>query len=189
MAAAAESFKAQEYIERDARNALVISTGAAGVALSVGIGAMYIFVMPQGGAISLEMFPIVLIAYAFGARCGTAAGALVGFLNMLVDPYIVGPVQAALDYPLAYGCLGLAGLRRWPRAAVTAAAFSLRAFCHILSGVLYFSEYVPEGMSPISYSIDYNVSFILPSAVIASILAAVAIEAARSIRARFTSSI
>jgi thiamine transporter len=75
-----------------------------------------------------------------------------------------------LDYPLAFGALGLAGLfRRYPLVGV-AAALVARFISHFLSGVLFFWMYAPEGMSPIVYSAIYNGSYILPEMVISGII-------------------
>jgi len=39
-------------------------------------------------------------------------------------------------------------------------------FSHILSGVVFFGHFAPEGQNVWLYSIIYNVSFLLPSLII-----------------------
>ena len=68
--------------------------------------------MPQGGSFGLEMLPILFIAVRRGVLPGIVAGALFGLLQLTGiagTPYIYHPLQALLDYPLAFGALGLAG--------------------------------------------------------------------------------
>ena len=69
--------------------------------------------MPQGGSFGLEMLPILFIAMRRGVLPGVVAGGLFGLLQLTGvagTPYIYHPLQAALDYPLAFAALGLAGL-------------------------------------------------------------------------------
>ena len=67
--------------------------------------------MPQGGSIKLmSILPIVLCGYLLGTKRGVLAGICVGLLNLIFGPYIIHPVQLFLDYPIAYGALGLSGL-------------------------------------------------------------------------------
>ena len=57
-----------------------------------------------------SILPIVLAGYFFNVRIGLIVGMAVGFLNLLLNPYIVHPIQLLLDYPLAFGALGLGGI-------------------------------------------------------------------------------
>ena len=67
--------------------------------------------LPFGGSITLfSMLIMCLPGYWFGFRTGLIAALAYGTLQLLFDPYIVHPLQLLLDYPLAYGALGLAGL-------------------------------------------------------------------------------
>ncbi|MBU7016120.1 MAG: energy-coupled thiamine transporter ThiT [Theionarchaea archaeon] len=45
-----------------------------------------------------------------------------------------------------------------------------RFLCHFISGVIFFSEYAPEGMNPWIYSALYNGSYILGELIISVIL-------------------
>ena len=135
--------------------------------------------MPQGGSFGLEMLPILFIALRRGVLPGVVAGGLFGLLQLAGVagvPYIYHPLQAALDYPLAFAGLGLAGIvpvgeLRGGRGVVrltaaVAAGTGVRFACHFLSGLLFFAEYAPAWEAPWLYSISYNLLYLLPSAIV-----------------------
>ena len=128
------------------------------------------FSLPQGGSINLGMLPIFWLAMRRGPKIGIFAGALLGFVDLAIGPFIVHPIQFILDYPLPFACLGLAGFfRRFQRfgpvAGVTVGG-TARFLCHFTSGVVYFANYAPPGLNPIIYSIVYNGTYMVPSLVI-----------------------
>lgn len=151
-----------------------------GICISISFILSYIRIlhMPQGGSITLaSMFPLVLYSMIFGPISGIIAGIAYGLLQLIQDMYVLNPLQFLLDYPLAFGCIGLAGLA--PRiiknlyARTTLAifiAFFGRAFMHIVSGALFFGEYAPDGMNPFIYSLTYNGILILGEFIITLIL-------------------
>ncbi len=138
--------------------------------------------MPQGGSFGLEMVPILFIALRRGVVPGVVAGALFGGLQLLGvggAPYIYHPVQAALDYPLAFGALGLAGLVRvvpgapgaaWRLVAAVAVGAGARLLFHFLSGLLFFAEYAPAWEAAWLYSLTYNLLYLVPSAIVTALL-------------------
>jgi thiamine transporter len=66
--------------------------------------------LPYGGSATLfSMFFLFLIGYTFGPAVGITAGMAYGLLDLLINPYVVYPLQLLLDYPLAFGMLGLGG--------------------------------------------------------------------------------
>lgn len=124
----------------------------------------------QGGGISLVMIPLALLSIRRGIAAGMIGGAIVGLLSMIFGGYIVYPLQAILDYPLAFGLLGLAGIFAAKRSnaynmAGIALAGGLRLLSHTISGVLFFSEYA-EGQNVWLYSIGYNAAYIIPEIII-----------------------
>lgn len=152
------------------------------LALAVVLGMIRIYRMPQGGSVSLEMVPIFYIALKQGVLPGILTGLLYGVLQLFLGAYIVHPFQLILDYPLAYGLIGFSGLlqetvRRRPVPSMIAVfvllGSILRLFSHLFSGVIFFSQYAPEsfwglsiGGNPYLYSFLYNISFLLPEALI-----------------------
>lgn len=132
------------------------------------------FNMPQGGTVTLcSMLMIVLVGYFFGAKVGILAGVSLGLLNLLIDPYVISPAQALLDYPLAFGCLGLGGLF-FKKENQLIGAYLVGVFgrfvCSFLSGVIFFSEFAPEGYSAVTWGIVYNGSFMGAEAVLTIIV-------------------
>lgn len=141
------------------------------VALAFVLNNIKVFQLPQGGSVTLgSMVPVLLIAYRRGLKIGVFTGAVFGLVQMVWDGWVYNPFGMVLDYPLAFGVLGLAALfKRYPLVGVVA-ALAARFLSHFVSGVLFFWMYAPEGMSPIIYSAIYNGSYILPEMVISGIL-------------------
>ncbi|MDR1915782.1 MAG: energy-coupled thiamine transporter ThiT [Synergistaceae bacterium] len=153
---------------------IVLVEGALCVALSVVFSYFKLFSMPQGGSITLEMAPLFYFAYRCGWRWGILAGGVSGLLQMLFGGYIAHPIQAILDYPLAFACMGIAGIFVKNLKQIicgTIAASALRLLCHVLSGVIFFSSYAPDGQNPWVYSFVYNASFMVPSLIISGVIA------------------
>lgn len=157
-----------------------------GICISIAFVLSYIRILhlPQGGSITLaSMLPLVLYSMIFGPVSGIIAGIAYGFLQFIQDMWVVNIVQLLLDYPLAFACLGLAGLaptaikNLYVRTSLAIIiAFVGRGFMHVLSGALFFGEYAPEGVSPFAYSLGYNGTVILGELVITLILALVLIK-------------
>ena len=70
------------------------------------------FELPQGGTINIGMVPIFWLALRRGPKIGIFAGAVLGVVDLFIEPFVVNPIQFILDYPLAFACLGLAGFFR-----------------------------------------------------------------------------
>lgn len=123
--------------------------------------------MPQGGSVSLQMLPLFVIALRWGGVPGIIAGLLFSGVKMMVDPYIVHPVQALLDYPLAFAAVGLTGFfKEKPLAGITIGGLS-RFVMHFLAGVVFFGEYALPGQSVYVYSSVYNITYMGPEILIA----------------------
>lgn len=145
------------------------------IAAAVALSYVRIYKMPQGGSVTLaSMVPILLIALRYGTGWGVTAGVLTGLIQYLQDPYFVHPVQFLLDFPLAFGVLGLAGLARgrsWTVAAwLGPIALVGRFLAHVASGAVFFAEYAPAGQNPWIYSTIYNGSYMLPELVISGLV-------------------
>jgi len=145
------------------------------VALAAVLGQVRLFAMPQGGSVSLELLPIVFVAVRRGVAPAAAAGVLYGFVQlMLPGAFVYHPLQALLDYPLAFGALAAGGLVLvggwWSLAAAVALACAARFVFHFLSGLIFFAEYAPEWEAPWLYSITYNALYLLPEAALTVVL-------------------
>ena len=93
---------------------------AIAVALTTVLSQIRVYKLPQGGSITAgSMVPIFYVALRWGFRWGLLAGLLAGVVNYITEPFYVHPVQVLLDYPIAFGAIGLAGLfQRRPVAGV-----------------------------------------------------------------------
>ena len=84
-------------------------------AISIALGTVCsnikLFELPYSGSITLlSMLIICLPGYWFGLGAGLATGVAHGILQLILDPFVIHPVQLLMDYPLAFGALGLSGL-------------------------------------------------------------------------------
>ncbi|HML01783.1 MAG TPA: energy-coupled thiamine transporter ThiT [Candidatus Bathyarchaeia archaeon] len=134
----------------------------------------FYFEMPQGGTINLGMVPIFWLALRRGPKIGIFAGAVLGVVDLAIEPFVVNPIQFILDYPLAFACLGLAGFFRNIRAVGPVVGVVVggagRFISHFVSGVVYFASYTPPGLSPVWYSIIYNGTYMVPSITICAVV-------------------
>ena len=156
--------------------ARAIAEMAIAVVLCLLLGLFKPFQMPQGGAVSLEMLPIFFIAARRGLVPGVTTGAVYGFVQLAGiagAPFIYHPLQAALDYPLAFAAIGLAGLvpvtgwrSLWAAVAVGSTG---RLACHFLSGLIFFASYAPKWEAPWLYALTYNLLYLVPEAAITAV--------------------
>jgi thiamine transporter len=155
-------------------------------ALTIALAAVLHFVrvwqMPAGGTISLEMLPIFVLAVRRGPAIGILAGAAFGVVDFFLEPFVVHWVQFFLDYPIAFGAVGLAGLWAplWHRAvadgrmtraigtvlapAVITGALA-RYVAHFASGVVFFATTALGGPLPNGQSAFVNAGALQAAAV------------------------
>lgn len=140
------------------------------VALATVLGFIKLFSMPQGGSVTLlSILPIAACGYLLGTRRGVMAGFCVGLINLIFGPYVIHPVQLLLDYPIAFGAVGLSGLMREKKNGLTTGyllGVFARYICAVLSGVIFFGEYAPEGFNAWTWSLWYNLTYLAVEAVI-----------------------
>ncbi len=160
-------------IKKQNFSARTLAIGAICVAISFVLSMITLYKMPQGGSITpASMLPIVMYGFAFGPAPGMIAGLAYGLLQIIQGAYIVHPVQFLFDYILPFTLLGASGFFRNKNliAAIIVACF-LRFLMHFTSGVVFWGEYAPEGMSPYLYSTIYNGSYMLPETIICIVVA------------------
>ena len=147
------------------------------IALAFILSYIRLYRMPQGGSVTPgSMLPIILYSIIFGPAAGIAAGVSYGFLQFFQDGGVVHWAQLFLDYPLAFGFLGLAGIV--PRSlnirtrivSGTIIAVIGRGVMHVLSGAIFFAEYAGDA-NPWIYSIIYNGTFLGVETVLAIVIA------------------
>jgi len=155
------------------------------VALSLVLGFWSFAPVPQGGQVSLDLVPLLVLSRLRGVAPGVLAGALYGSLHALQEPIILHPIQGFLDYPLAFSLLGLAGAlpagARWDIPGVVLGV-GARLMAHVLSGVYFLHLFVPVDRmpeSPLAYSLAYNATWLVPAGLLAMFLVPVLARAGR----------
>lgn len=158
--------------------ARMLANAALCLALAFVLSYIKLFDLPQGGAVTAaSLLPIVAFAYSYGLAPGLVVGVAYGLLQMIQDPWIVTPVQAILDYPLAFACIALAAVARrlpdsWGWLAGMALAAVGRFVFHTFTGVAFFAEYAEgTGMTPFVYSVSYNSFVFVDMAICAVVMA------------------
>ena len=133
---------------------VIMVEGALCVALSIVLSRFDLFRMPQGGTVDFELVPLMILAYRRGLKWGLFTGVLIGIVKAVLGGYILNMAQAFLDYPLAFMCVGLVAVP--PKILGFIIAACCQISCSILSGVLFFAQYAPEGQNVWAYSFFYN---------------------------------
>ncbi len=183
------------------------------LAIAMVLSMLKPFALPFGGGITLaSMMPICLIAYIYGTKTGLISAFVYSIIQMLLDPGVISAaflpgedqmlfgkavLMCLLDYILAFGVLGLAGIFKErvknDFAAVTLGALLvtfLRYICHIASGYILWGSYAEwffsqEGFYEIGagilstfsgqtlaliYSLFYNGLYMIPEIIITTII-------------------
>lgn len=162
----------------------MVSLGAICLALTCVLSMIKLFRMPNGGSVTpASMLPLMLFAYIYGTVPGVTLGVIYGILQFILDggsAIAYGVVPMLIDYPVAFGLLGLAGLFRRLRderagllAGVIAGSVG-RFLAAFVSGWVFYGEYCTYYgfASPVLYSICYNGAYMLPECVICVLMAA-----------------
>jgi len=146
-------------------------------ALSALLYALRPFTLPFGGSITLgSMIPVFWLSLRRGAKVGIFSGAIFGAAALLIDVWygvsvISNPPQLLLDYPIAFGSLGLAGFFQKRPAIGVGIGSVCRFIAHFISGILFFWMYASYwGLDPITYSLAYNGSFMFPEFIVSAII-------------------
>jgi len=159
-------------------------------ALAAVLYAVRPFSLPFGGAITLgSMVPVMFLSLRRGIRVGVIAGAVFGALALPIDVVtlgasniIVSPQQVFLEYPVAFGVLGLTGIfhRKTVRFAIAGAAISVfvKFLIHYFVGVYvwYYVYAFPEGYGQYVFPAVYNGIFLLVEFIISAVLLAVLVK-------------
>lgn len=147
---------------------------ALAIALSTVLSFIKVFQLPTGGTVTLlSMLVICLPGYFFGIGAGIKSGIIYGILQLIIDPFLLSPLQVIMDYFLASAAFGLSGLFSNSENGLMKGyivAVMGRYIFAVLSGWIFFGTYVWEGWNSLPYSIVYNVSYIFTDAVITIII-------------------
>jgi thiamine transporter len=117
---------------------------------------------PQGGGCSLlSILPIMILSVIYGMEEALICGIVVGLTKIVIAPPLF-PLQIPLDYlgaMMAIGFTPMFGVDSPVKlfsGAFTASAISI--FFSILSGIIFFGQFAPEGMNVWVYSTIYNMT-------------------------------
>ena len=146
-------------------NAKAVAFAALSIALSYVLSCFRLYRMPQGGSVTPgSMLPIMLFSAAYGVGPGVVVGVVYGALQYLQGGWFLNVWQFLLDYLLAYGALGLAGLarklpKRWGLYAAIVFAAVVRALSATLAGYMFWD-------TAFWASLVYNGTYLIPDTLI-----------------------
>ncbi len=148
------------------------------VTLATVTSMIKLFDLPMGGSVTLfSMFFMTFVGYLYGPRAGITASVAYGFLQLVIDPYVISIPQLVCDYLLAFGALGLSGFFFRSKHGMVkgyVAGILGRLFFSVLSGMIFFGQYAADyGMTPFTYSFAYNALYIGAEGIITAILISV----------------
>lgn len=148
------------------------------------------FSLPYGGSVTLgSMVPVVWLALRRGVNIGVIAGTIFGIMALFVDIMLIGaaniiatPLQAILEYPIAFAVLGLAGIFKQKSASYAVVGLGIAVFVkfaiHYLVGVFVWASVYgfPPEWGQYLWPAVYNGSFLLVEFVISTILIVILVE-------------
>ncbi|MDO5018296.1 MAG: energy-coupled thiamine transporter ThiT [Lagierella massiliensis] len=152
------------------------------LALTFILNSIKLYEFPQGGSITPGGYvPLLLFGFRWGWKKGIMLGGIYGILDFFLGPYFLNVIQFLLDYPIAYAMLGLTGLfsnklqiegktNITNLVLGTIFASLMRIVSAVISGVAFFSDYLPGEKSYVLESFLYNASYGIPNMIIAIIL-------------------
>ena len=110
------------------------------VGLATALSYVKVFSLPQGGSVTAgSMVPLIWLSLRRGPKIGLFACAVYGLVQLALEPFIFSPAQVLIDYPIAFGALGLAGFfSRWPTTRLRVPA-SVDKSIAIAFSVLFFA--------------------------------------------------
>ncbi len=137
-----------------------------------------------GGSITaVSMLPVLLIGYRHGVKWGILGGMVYTTLQIIFD---IGQISSwgltttvfigtiVLDYLLAYGSLSLSGIfskKTHGLCLASIVCLTLRYVFHVISGLVLFAEYDQVGFTPLTWSLAYNASYMLPEIIFTTVVA------------------
>ena len=147
-------------------NAAMIAKAAICIALAYVLGMIKLFRMPMGGSVTpASLMPLILFAMAFGPLEGLLVGCTYGLLDLLIDPYVIHPLQLLVDYPMAYAAVALCCVAKlfpvkdyFKLPIAVFFGYLGKYIMAVLSGVVFFAEYAGD-QGALAYSLLYNLNY------------------------------
>ncbi len=176
-------------MKRNQKNRLLsLAEGAIMIATAIALDYLCKLIpyqFPNGGGISIAVLPLIYYTFRRGTAWGLGAGFVYSILQIITGWYVppAGTFGAVvlcilLDYFLAFTVTGCANLFAKPFGKYrlvgygvgSAAVCVLRFVFSFLSGVILWGSYAPEGMNVWVYSLVYNGGYMLPNALLTTVL-------------------
>ena len=170
-------------------NTKKLTVSALMIALAQILSILAVFQAPNGGDITLGgAVPIIIVSLMYSTKWGIFTAIVSTLVNMLLKgvittlPADLGTyfMMVFLDYVLAFGVIGLAGLfsrmmksTRFAMVVSSAIVVFLRFLCHFASGILLWGIYAPKGQPVWIYSLIYNGGYMLPEMIITVVIMSV----------------
>ncbi len=172
---------------------LALTQSAIFIALATVLSFLPIYKMPMGGSVTLaSMLPILFIGLKFGYKWGLGSAGIYAFIQLMqaliegnvfiyCKSFGIVLVCALFDYIVPFAVLGLSALAKPKegeklsiiKAIITFAILVVIRFaCHLITGVIIWGQWAPEGMGKFLYSLIYNGQFMLPELVITLVISA-----------------
>lgn len=151
-------------------NVSIMVKTAVMIAVTFVLNQITLYRLPQGGSVTaFGMLSLFLISYLFGARQGILAGMAYGLLDLIVNPSVIHPIQLFMDYPLGFGAIGIGGiLRNKSFGLIKGYLLGVlgRYAVVVLSGIIFWGMYAAEGFNAVTWSLFYNITYMLPEAIV-----------------------
>lgn len=184
-----------ETLKKIVLSAIMIAIGTVLSLDMFKFGGLWLF---GGGVTFCSMLPLVIVSYIYGCRWGAFTAFAYSLIQLVqgVDnvQYATSvPMAIAiilLDYIIAYTVIGFAGMfksviKNQPVALAAGiwVTFFVRFACHFITGWVIWDALWPNDLGMIApvYSLYYNGSYMLPEAIITSVVAVILMKAVPNI--------
>lgn len=158
-------------VETKISETLILVYGALCIAMSFVLSYLKLFSMPSGGSITLaSMLPLMVYSNRFGVKYGVMASVVYGLLQYIQKPEMTHWVQLLIDYPIAFGVIGLGGVFRKEMLFSVLLGGTLRFLCHLFTGAVFFGQWAAEGQSVFMYSLGYNAPYLFADIAICAVI-------------------
>lgn len=184
-----------ETLKKIVLSAIMIAIGTVLSLDMFKFGGLWLF---GGGVTFCSMLPLVIVSYIYGCRWGAFTAFAYSLIQLVQG---VNNVQYAtsvpmaiaiilLDYIIAYTVIGFAGMfktviKNQPVALAAGiwVTFFVRFACHFITGWVIWDALWPNDLGMIApvYSLYYNGSYMLPEAIITSVVAVILMKAVPNI--------
>lgn len=163
------------------RDTRVLVEAALMIALTVVLEVIFsnlnLALFANGGSISISVIPFLV----FSLRNGWKAGLLVTFVYGVLQAFIPGmpvwylsPVQYAFDYIFPFIVLPVIAIKVSQSGRELALwsllVYGLKYTSHVIAGVAFWGEYAPENFNALTWSLYYNATYSVPSAILVALL-------------------